>query len=166
MAYTAPKTWAEETAEVSDFNTYIRDNQIALKDPPADEQQANEGADWTTSSTSMVDVDATDLLLSLTTTGGDVEIAFAGTFAGGNNYVYLDVDIGGVAHAGDDGIIAHFITSTNKFSASFKVVATGLSAGAHSIKLQWKTNSGTITLYGGAGTASFDLHSEFTCREV
>jgi hypothetical protein len=141
-----------------------------LKAPPTANYVLNQGSDYTTTSSSFVNVDGTNLSLAITTAGGNVLIGFSGVV--GNNtlaaVVYLDVDIDGAGRfAGDDGIVAiqHSVAG-HMYNASFVVLKTGLVAGLHTFKLQWKVQAGTGTLYAGAGTAQHDNHAQFWVREV
>lgn len=169
MAWTSPKTWSVgEVLTASDMNTYVRDNLNALKAPPSDNYEANEGANYTTSSATFADVDGTNLSLSITTTGGDIMIGFVGTLLHtAGNKIFFTVDIGGTDVAADDGIAgctpANVVSDT---SLSFVWLATSQAAGAKTIKLQWKTPAATATLYAGAGTSNGDVHPQFWCREV
>lgn len=167
MAYTNPKTWAvKEELTSSDLNTYVRDNLAALKDPPSDSYVLNEASDYTTTSTSFVDVDATNLALTITTTGGDVMVHFYGNFDGvAPNAVFVDVDLDGTRIGGDDGLIK-YENPSYVVPVSFTRLITGLAAGSHTLKLQWKVSAGTTTLYAGAGTSTYDLHPQFWAREV
>lgn len=170
MAWTTPKTWTTgETLTASDFNTHIQDNLNALKDPPSANYDVNEASNYTIASGTFADVDATDLALAITTNGGDVMVGFHGYVSatgGAPNVVHFDVheSSGGARLGGDDGMIA--IATTG--DAAFTRLITGLSAGAHTFKLQWKTNtsSSTATLFAGAGTSNYDLHPQFWVREV
>lgn len=169
MAWTTPKTWLAGGALIaSDFNTHIRDNLLALKSPPTDSHSADEASDWTTTSNSFVAIDGTDLSLSLTTTGGDIIVHFHGNVAasvGANVYFQLVLDGAGVV--GDDGHIGlNTGAGAPGRNVSFTRLLTGVGAGAHTIVINWKTSAGTATLYGGAGTASGDLHPQFWAREV
>jgi len=170
MAYTTPKTWVTgEALTATDMNTYIGDNLAALKNPPTDLYDVDESADYTTTSTSFVDIDATDLALTITTTGGDVIACFVGTSllstAGG---LYFNVDVDGVAAAGEDGITMwQLVTANQRHSVGFAFLIQGLSAASHTFKLQWKVNGAvTGTLYAGAGTSNYDLHPQFWVREL
>lgn len=168
MAYTQPTTRnTGDSITASIWNTDLVDNVIALKNPPSASYVANEAANWTTTSTSFVDVDATDLSLSITTTGGDVMIGFHGNVSGANISVYLDVAMDGTRLGTDDGFIGVFVTTTvTNGTVGFVRLVTGVSAGAHTFKLQWRVSSGTGTLYAGAGTSSADVHPQFWVREV
>ena len=169
--WTTPKTWSTgEALTASDMNTHIRDNLDALKAPPTDEYTCDESSEYTTTSASFVDVDATNLNLTITTTGGDVMVGFYGTVkhsAASSNGVKFDVDLDGSLIAGDDGLVGTNFAASNQIKAvSFVTLVTGLSAGSHTFKLQWNTAAATATLYAGAGASTFDVHPQFWVREV
>lgn len=169
MAWIAPTTRTTgELITASIWNTDITDNLDALKDPPSENYEANEAADYSTSSTTFVNVDATNLALTITTTGGDVLVGFHGALQITSTYIlYFDLDVDGSREGGDDGItcIEQAIDAKN---VAFVRLITGLSAGSHTIKLQWKTSNGgaVAKLWAGAGTASYDLHPQFWLREA
>ena len=167
MAWTTPKTWADDelvTANV--MNTHIRDNLNALKTPPSDHYELNEASDYTTTSTSWVDVDSTNLALTITTSGGDVVVQFHGNFfIGSAAYMLLDIDVDGSRIGGDDGIFRYTNGSYYQTVSCTRLI-TGLSAGEHTFTLQWKVSSGTGTLYAGAGTSGWDVHPQFWAREM
>lgn len=168
MAYTQPTTRnTGDSITASNWNTDLVDNLIAIKNPPTDSYVADENANWTSNSTSFVDVDGTDLSLTITTTGGDVFVGFHGNVSGANIIVYFDVTMDGVRIGTDDGIIARFVTtSVANGNVSFTRLVTGVSAGTHTFNLQWKVSSGTATLYGGGATPTADLHPQFWVREM
>lgn len=169
--WVAPRTWsAGELVTASIMNAHVRDNLNALKTPAGGYNTLNIGADITTTSTSFVDIDATNLILTFTTGGGDVLIGFVGTFStSANANVYLDIheSVAGARYFGDDGLVAAFQTNTanSNYHVSFVVRLTGLSAASHAFKLQWKVSAGTTTLYAGAGTANRDLHPHMWAKE-
>lgn len=166
MAWTTPKTWVVDAAlTASDMNTYISDNLEALKDPPSDSYECNEASDYTTSSTSFVDVDSTNLALTITTTGGDVLVGFTGSCGetGGDDFMYFNIDVDGTDVADDDGLVRQKLGS----NICFTYLVTGLNAGSHTFKLRWKVETGgAATLYAGAGTSKADLHPQFWAREA
>ena len=163
MAWTEPKTWTAEVLTSSDLNTHLRDNLNALKEPPTNLFNANEGANYTSNSTSFADIDATEgkFQHTITTTGGDLMIGFSAFIAGTSLVVYLDIMIDGVAVAGDDG----FVRGSQE-QLGFVYLKQSVDSGAHVVKMRWKTNGNTATLYAGAGTASNDVHPQFWVREV
>lgn len=169
MAWSVPKTWATgELVTANLLNTHLRDQLDALKTPPTAVYTLNESANYTTTSTSFVDVDAVNLALTITTSGGDVLVTFCGTFSHGTagNKLLLDVDVDGVALFGDEGLLDQGFDAIGRRNVvSFAVWRQGLAAGTHTFKLRWRTNGGTITLYAGAGSGS-DVHPQFAVREV
>ncbi len=167
MPWTTPKTWVNsEPLTAADLNTHLRDNLNALHAPPTAAFLANEVANYTTTSSTFVNIDNTDgkLSLTITTTGGDVMVGFVGYVYGSGNIGYLDVEMDGTRIGSDDGLAIFYNTIA---TTSFVILKTGVSAGSHTFKLQWKiTAGGTATLYAGAGTSGADLHPQFWVREV
>jgi len=164
MGWSTPHTWQSgELVTATLLNTHLKDNLDFLKAPPTALYTLNQGSDYTTTSTSFVDVDATNLSLTITTAGGDVLIVFTG-YGGGTSRLYFDILIDGVRMAGDDG----FVSAVNAVNTPVAIVVLkqGLAPGSHTFKLQWKVNSGTGTLYAGAGTSGADVHPQFFVREV
>lgn len=134
----------------------------------SDSYEADEGSDYTTTSTTFVDVDATNLSLTITTTGGNVMVGYSGTVRIDTvgAHVHLNVDVDGSVVAADDGIVSMRSTGVTINSMSFVYLVTGLSAGSHTFKLQWKVSSSTATLYAGAGTSNNDIHPQFWVQEL
>lgn len=146
------------TAQYGSHRKYAGDNYVT-----------NEGADYTTSSTSFVDIDATNLNLQLTTNGGDILIGFYGTVRNTtiNLHTYLDIEINGTVVGGDDGLVFLLQEVAAKGQVmSLTHLAVGLPAGTHNIKLQWKVAGGTATIFAGAGTANQDIHPQFWAKEI
>lgn len=178
MAWTTPQTWVDgNVLTAAELNEQVRDNLNFLFSKPGDNYVMNEAADYTTTSTLFVDVDATNLALTITTGGGDVLIWFNGVMSGTGTPSYLSVDVllDGSRLAGDDGILT--LGSNNNGIISqyqgdkwqnmgFAYLKTGLSAGSHTFKLQWKVSTGTATLYAGAATTYFDIHPQFGVKEL
>lgn len=151
-AWTTPENYTAGQLMDETAMDKISANLNALKAPPSDQFENFADSD-TISGTSFADIDGTNLNLSITTTGGDVLIQFSavyttsGDFSTGE-YVAFDVLVDGAARIGDTttGMIrcaessrtGHVFMSYNK---------TGLSAGAHTFKLQAKeTAVATVTL--------------------
>ncbi len=174
--WTTPKTWATGDALTAlDMNTHLRDNLEFLKTNVSDEYRGNESADWTTTSTSFVDVDNTKLRLEVTTKGGDLLIGFYGTVLhpAASQIINFDVEasLNGGAGArlglGNDGLVGVVsVTNTNiRMPVSFVYLYRNIAAGSWVFDLQWKTSASTATLYGGA-TTGYDITPQFWCKEL
>lgn len=171
--WTTPATWANSVlVDATQLNTHIRDNMDYLFTRPRSVNTVNAAADYTTSSTSFVDVDGTgaltDFTLSVTTTGGRLLVGFVGTINVSSSYRgYLDVEIDGVRIGGDDGLF-NFGYSVFALPCSFVAMTDVLSVGTHAVKLQWKTYNAAsvLTCYAGAGTVGADVHPRFWALEV
>lgn len=167
MAYTTVPSFTDTTATATNLNTYIRDNQRALKDPPSLNYESNEGSDYTNSTTTFADVDS-DFNLTIVTTGGDVICGFTLSGISATSYGVIDIEVDGtrIINTADKGLA--IVTLTNRSTVSTMRLITGLAAGSHTFKLQFarRTGGGTATLYAGAGTANYDVHGQFWAREV
>jgi hypothetical protein len=132
----------------------------------------NESANLTTTSTTFVDVEGTagKFNLTITTTGGDVMVGFAGSVKNsGVAGILMDVDLdSGTLLGGDDGILTATVGSANHSeNLSFVWLEEGLSAASHTFKLQWRVTGGTATMYAGANSgADQDLHPQFWVKEI
>ncbi|MBZ0280169.1 MAG: hypothetical protein K8L97_05480 [Anaerolineae bacterium] len=168
--WSTPKTWnTGEPLTAADLNAHLRDNLEYLKDKPSNSYLANELSDYSTTSTSFVNIDATRFSFNLTTKGEDVLIGFFGSFNQNNasHAIYLDVLVDSNRLGNDDGLLVFYPNSTAvRGVMSFVYLLRGLAAGAHTIRLQWKVSGGTVTLHAGAGTASYDVHPEFWVKEI
>ena len=166
--WATPVTWAVyDDLTASLMNAQLRDKLNALHTPAGAYSLIDE-ADYTTTSTSFVDIDSTDLAHTFTSGGGIIIASFTGSFlqlSGLNttkNYLNLMVD--GADFFGGDGI--GFFITVNPVVAmvSFNVPIYGLAAGSHTIKMRWKVSTGTLTLYAGTGTPA--VHPPFHCWEI
>lgn len=165
-----PQTWnTNDLVTATNLNEQLRDNMEWLKAKTSTNRYVDESSDYTTTSTSFVNVDGTNLSLSLTTVGGDVLIGFASAvnYSASGGLIYFDVEIDGTRFGLNDGIVLiNSPTANGTMNASFVVLKTGLSAASHTFKLQWKVNSGTAKIFAGAATSAADLHPQFWVREV
>ncbi len=124
--------------------------------------------DYTTTSTSFVDMDNTNLNLSITTGArrvmcvlqGEVESASAATTAG------FDILVDGSSLGGGDGLMAMAFDNGAGYRRPLNLVfiTDALSAASHTFKVQWKIGTGTLTAKGGTGAASAPL--KFTVVEL
>ena len=169
MAWTTPKTWSSEPLTSIDLNTYVRDNQNHFKDrlDNAASRSVSGAVILASTANEFVDVDPTNLSLTLITHGGDVLLGFTGTVkhSGNNATTYFNVAVDGVDYIADDGMIAVTNSSsgdTSRFKPlSFVVLISQLSAGSHTFKLRWKTTSPNT-----ARMDIVDLHPQFWAKEI
>ena len=113
--------------------------------------------DYTTTSSTFVDVDGTNLALAITTGAHRVLIGVVGSLNTSTAYqiVTFDLTVDGTRVGSTNGGI--FQTrregadgGTNMMrSASFTFLTDALTAASHTFKLQWKVDTGTATLMGG-----------------
>lgn len=165
MTYTAPTTFTDTVATTSEFNTYIRDNERALKDPPSQNYEANELGDYSVSGD--VWTDLTNMEGAIDTTGGDifVGVTFSGKITSSPAFINIELDGTRIVdNATRSGVCT--VDSTSPNLHSFVWLITGLSAGSHTVKIQARVNLGTLTIYAGAGTANYDIHPQFWVREL
>lgn len=168
--FQTPKTWATgELATASNMNTYIRDQQSAIKTPAHGYCDIDEAANYTISSTSFADVDATDLAITIVTGGGKVLVGYSGMVnAAGlttsGDRILFDVNVDGTNDRTNDGITG--VNNQNGGNVSFAFIIDGLSAGSHTFKLQARVTAGSAIIYAGAGTASNDIHPQFWAVEI
>ncbi|MGB1284949.1 MAG: hypothetical protein ACPG7F_00330 [Aggregatilineales bacterium] len=128
----------------------------------------DEVSNFQATSTSFVDVSTARLSLSLTTSGGDIEVNFVGSFLSNiSGMVFLELTLNGVAVAGDDGILGSICANSGTGTAmSFNRLIPGVSAGTHTIRLQWRVIGGLVRLFTGAGTTNADVHPQFWAKEI
>jgi hypothetical protein len=101
-----------------------------------------QAVDVSTNSTVFIDL----LTLAINTTGGDLEIWFDATnsLTSGNRQTFYKLLVDGVAQDGT----STFTTFSAPVSRTGAIVrkVTGLAAGAHTVKVQWKVDSGTTQI--------------------
>jgi hypothetical protein len=153
MSWNTPRTWTPgEVVTASLLNAHLRDNLNALlAGRPLAFVCRTGSADYSTSSTSFVDVDGTNLALTLNLNGSRVLLVATALIAGSlsNSICYLDWAADGSARAGGtNGLIQSAIGTTGaNFQAVTALAAfSGLSPGSHTFTLQYRGN--------GNGTAS------------
>ncbi len=153
MGWTTPKTWnVDELVTAAMMNTHLRDNMNYLFSP--NRQQKTGNANYSTTSTSFVDVDSSNLSFSLETYGGPVLVwaMVACKVSTSGAYIGLDVEVDGTRlGAGYSSGLAKFASIYTAPVTIFRVVE--LSAGTHTFKLQWRVSGGTGYIYGGSTNA-------------
>lgn len=120
----------------------------------AEYHNAAGGSTYTTTSTTFVDVDATNLSLTITTGAHRCQVGFVGSFNTdtSDKIVFVDVDVDGTRVSGNAGGITsnqYNVAGGYRFNGSFTVLTAALTAASHTFKLQWRVDAGTGKLYNG-----------------
>jgi hypothetical protein len=136
MPWTTPATYTPNAvAQSSWMNTYVRDNLLHLYTPPTTVVKSTTG--YTTTSTSYVDIDPS-LEASIVTSGGRLLIVGNAVFTGTNipfpRFLLDGVVISSSSSVGGSGYTL-FVHWTD-----------ALAAGTHTIKPQWFSTTGTVTM--------------------
>jgi hypothetical protein len=133
--------------------------------------QLGSTSDYSTNSTAFTPVDNTNLVLTMTTHGGDVVLDFTGV-AGPNTAgtrLYFDFEVDGVLVGGANGL-TYIAQQAGNGGTAFAVHyrATNLGSGSHTFKLMWKHSTASFSgsLYANSAGAQGGLKSQFDAREV
>lgn len=169
MAWTTPPSWSTSQLVTATQMQVLSDDLSYLLNRPGNAVKRDNGSNYTTTSTSFGDIDGTNLKITLACSGSAVLLAFTGscTVTSGS-YIMFDFDIDGTrfASAGADGLTAHQLINANPSCICMAVIVTGLSAGSHVFKVQWRVSGGTGTLASGNGGAGADYITAFSAVEV
>ena len=115
----------------------------------------------TTTSTSLVDVTGA----TVTITTGAFPVAYGNVTSARNNtpgaLLYINIDIDGALEYGTSGTQRHVITNNYMFNASTSGQSAALTAGSHTIKMQWKVSAGSGLLWADASNSH-----QFYAREI
>ena len=136
----------------------LRGNIEYLLDPNKQRILRDNGSDYTTTSTSFVDVDATNLAATITTNGGPVLVIVNSVVWNSGGYTDFDVTVDGARIGGS--FAWGLLRTTNGGSFETFCIAAlvpGLSAGSHTFKLQWKVTAGTGHLLAQAAKTPTQL---------
>ncbi len=114
--------------------------------------------DYTTTSGSFVDVDGTNLALTIVTGARRVLITVVGVAYNNNSSpqnISFDIDLDGARLGGTAGMTLVESVLSGQRLVNISYVTDALSAASHTFKLQWSTTGGTATLRGT--TAGYTL---------
>lgn len=115
----------------------------------------------TTNSTSLIDL--TGATVTFTTGANPVQCRFTASVSndGLNNATYFNINVDGALQLGTAGFTFDEPVIGDVMNASFSFQTAALSAGSHTIKIQWKVSGGTSTALANSATK---LH--FSCSEI
>jgi hypothetical protein len=175
--FTTPPTFTPgQIVTATDFNAYLRDNPLYLLTRPNSQLLRDKGSNYTTTSTSFVDVDATNLSIQLAVSGSVVLLGFCGvcynSAAGNVGHIAFDFSVNGtrIGAAGVDGLTGSYAGGTvEQRPVTMIALATGLTPGlTHTFRVQWRVNTAAITgnLTSGSGSGGSDWIIPFFAVEV
>lgn len=168
MAWTAPATYVASAVLTAANLNLVRDNLIALKDPPSNiVTNSSMPTAITTNSTTFVDA-STTYLQAVITTVATSDIAVGATFtlncnnvAGTYRNVYFDLMRNGTSVSGANGIHRAYGDANMYFPVTLFWWLPAIAAGTHTIKLRWRV-VGTAT-----ALITLDTHyTQFWAREM
>lgn len=145
MGWTTPLNPAPgRVISVADWNTYISGNDSYLLNRPGTNIVRNNGGAYTTTSTSFVDIDSTNLSITLAMSGAAAQISLT-VVAGANVQFFLDLTIDGVRYAAGFGTgVGGSMNTAGMISSMVSTsVRVQIGAGTHTFRPQWRVASGT-----------------------
>ena len=156
--------WEFVPKTISTFKVHITKEDctaVVVAAPPVFARVVLTGGDITTTSTTFVD--ATGVTVTITT--GAFPVAYGLVATGfritANEYLYLDVDIDGVRQGNTaNGLMMYqMVNGGIPRNLSFTGQSLALTAGPHTIKLQWRGNTANSgTLYASSPALMFWAH--------
>ena len=109
------------------------------------------GANYTTSSGTPADVDATNLSSTITTGAHRVKVTLTGGMGiGTSNAILFDIHVDGASQGTVNGVWQFRPNSYGIVTVTQVWVSNVLTAASHTIKLRWSVNGDTGTLYRNA----------------
>jgi len=153
--WTTPITWnVDQLVTNTDLNEQVRDNLEYLLSPNHQHILRDNGGNYSiTNVTTFQDIDSANLSLTLETHGGPVYVHLMGSARSNGlvNHGYFDLTVDGtrLGAAHTLGLVTFGVDPQTWMPVSISVLVTGLSAGVHTFRPQWRTDpSDTLTLRG------------------
>lgn len=151
MPWTTPKTWATgELVTAADLNLHVRDNLLALKNPPF--ASAYIGVPVTTTSTTFVDI--TGAAATFTSTGGLITAMFFVPRMTVSPSVQVSIRM--TLDGNPTNGLGYLIPVGNTYSGTYFHNWSGIAAGVHTVRAQW------YVLPGYSATATIEGNLAYT----
>lgn len=167
MAWTTPKTWGTEVLTSADMNTYLSDNtqylydQLSSSSSTASYSYTRTTGDYATSSTAWNNIDNANMKVTLTTSGGNVLVTFAGTVYRSSTSGGFDIRFRYQTETYYP-VIYNAYTSLPGHNVSFSLIIN-VPAGSHQYTMQWRNRQSGITTYLRGSSTSI---SHFSVQEL
>lgn len=159
MGFSTPPNFTPLTPLGASSLQVLSDDISYLVNGISQKKQYDKGSDITTTSTTFVAIDSTNLAITVTTVGTKAILIFQGVAinSGGANLTSFDINVNGtrLSSTGTEGrltITANAVAGT----AMIVAVVDGLTPGSNTFQILWKASAGTATLRAGSGTANQD----------
>lgn len=124
------------------------------------------GATYSVASTSFVDIDSTNLKITLVVHSGTVQLTFTGVTLGSSGDFDLAVDGTRVGTAGINGLSHGDGSDSANTPINMTALITGLSAGSHDFTVMYRAAVGNVNLASGNGVAGQDFIPVFSAIEI
>lgn len=158
MTWTTPKTWSSDKITDEVLNEQVRDQMLALKDPPSDSfTETYTGSTYISSSSTTFTAMGANYSHEITTSGGDILVCFSGLVTAGALDWFIDFAVDGVRVGGVDGLLA----GNGLKPCAIYWLLTDKIANTYTIEMQWKRASG-----GTDVSLSASQVPQFWVREV
>jgi hypothetical protein len=107
---------------------------------------------YSTNSTSFVDVDNTNTNVTLDTGANRVMVTLcACANLGAAGLVFMDLLVDATSVSGGEGIVCVEPAAGQNHNVGFTWITDALTAGSHTFELQWKVSTNTATMFAGDG---------------
>lgn len=129
-------------------NNFINNDKYFRTPPQYSYVRSLVAANYTISSTTIADIDGTNLIATIVTTGNPIlMVLFAGKLGNGAaGTVTFDAVVDGVSQTSGNGFPFVLAAAENK-PVNLTVPILNLAAGSHTFKWQWKNSTNTATLF-------------------
>ncbi|MEM6528860.1 MAG: hypothetical protein AAF653_11240 [Chloroflexota bacterium] len=162
MTWTTPKTWGTgDLVTANDLNTHLRDNLSYFKDAITFDVVSVDSNYNSTEITSFVDVDSSNVTLTVNTRGKLALVGFelAAYQTNTTQGICFDITVDGTRLGTTNrGLVYHQVTDADSFNNPVPVRGmhwlTNLAAGAHTFRLVWRQIEASPTNGYIASTAS------------
>jgi len=154
MAWNTPVSWVTNQLVTADnLNKQIYDNMLFVHSGKAITPIKRIGSAYSTTSTTLVDIDTTNLVATGTLSTGRVLLTLTGSFYADSNagrLLILAFLVDGVLVGGVNMMREALDGNGFVRCISIATVVTGLSVGSHTFKIQWSIANGTAYLVADA----------------
>mgnify|MGYP001583318534 FL=1 len=158
----AGEVWTFVAKTVNTYRVFVRKadgTAVAAAPAPVFGRVVRTAGNLTTSSVSLVDL--TDASITLTTGARPVHVSFTGSAFNdtAGAVIFFNVDIDGTKLLGTEGLYIREISGSYSLSVGLNVDSAVLTAGSHTIKIQWYVSSGTgLVRASSANPYVFSVH--------